>query len=349
VGAVGIGLVVAKGERRRRAARKEAERERRFGLLAGEPPAQGLRRIALAQLELAIGLLRGEGESDGLAREEAVHEARKAFKRVRALMRMLAGELGEGTARTEQEVLREIAKSMAGARDAEVLVATLDGVLKRAPRKLGRRRAVLELQGRLERERREATKAMLRDTAARERAVSELVAMRARVARWRLTEGEAAIELAGKGVRDIYRAGDRARRKAKRARGSETRAQAMHRWRRHAKELRYALEALEAQDEASGKLRATAKRADALGEMLGEDHDLVVLSERVRAQESRGARKGSKRGRAKRGRERRARRARKQLLKQIERRRNKLRERALRQGARLYAAKPKEFVRGLSR
>ena len=341
MGTLGVGLVVAKGERRRRAARREAKRERQFGLLAGEPAARGLRRIALAQLEMAIGLLGGEGgdgngdrdggasrgENDGLAQEEAVHEARKAFKRLRALIRLLEGELGERTAKREQEVLREAAKGMAGARDAEVLVATLDAVLRRAPRELGRRRAVLELKGRLERERREATRAMLADTVARERAVGELEKMRERVAGWQLTDAQTAIELAGGGLKDIYGAGDRARRKAKRARGHERRARAMHRWRKHAKELRYALEALDVQDSANERLRAAAKRADALGEVLGEDHDLVVLAERVRAQK---ARKSTKR-----------------LLKQIERRRKVLRKRALHQGARLYAAKPKKFVRRL--
>ncbi|HTW40753.1 MAG TPA: CHAD domain-containing protein [Solirubrobacteraceae bacterium] len=333
MGALGVGLVVAQSERRRRAARKEAKRERRFGLLAGERPARGMRRIALAQLEMAIGLLRGEGEGEGddegetdrLAHAEAVHEARKALKRLRALMGLLEGELGEKRSRREQEALGEVAKSMAGARDAEVLVATLNDVLKRAPSKLGKRRAVRRLKGKLERERDETSKAMLADTAARERAVGELEAMRERVAKWELTEAATAIEPAGEGLKDIYGAGDRARRKAKRARGYKRRAQAMHHWRKHAKELRYALEALDVQGSANERLRAAAKRADALGEVLGEDHDLVVLAERVQAQKSG---KSTQR-----------------LLQQIARRRKVLRKRALHQGARLYAAKPKKFVR----
>lgn len=331
MGALGVGLVVAQSERRRRTARREAKRERRFGLLAGERPARGMRRIALVQLEMAIGLLRGgggsegDGETDRLARAEAVHEARKALKRLRALMGLLEGELGEKRSGHEQEALGEVAKSMAGARDAEVLVATLNDVLKRGPSKLGRRRAVRKLRGKLERERDEASKAMLADTAARERAVGELEAMRERVSKWELTDAATAIELTGEGLKDIYGAGDRARRKAKRARGYKLRAQAMHHWRKHAKELRYALEALDVQGSANERLRAAAKRADALGEVLGEDHDLVVLAERVQAQKSR---KSTQR-----------------LLKQIERRRKVLRKRALRQGARLYAAKPKKFVR----
>lgn len=349
VGAVGIGLGLMAMARARR--ERSAARARRFGLLAGEPPAQGLRRIVLAQLDIAIELLRGE--SGGLAQEEAVHEARKAFKRLRTLMRLLQDALGAETAGRELEILRDAGRQLAGARDAEVLVATLDDVLSRAPRKLRRRRAVRELRAQLEREREEATRRMLEDTATRARVVTELEGMRARAAAWRLPE-RAAIELAGPGLERIYRAGDLARRRARKA--GKRDARAMHRWRKHAKELRYALEALGSEDSANKRIGTAAHRADALGETLGEDHDLVVLAERVQAlQAKRERRRGGRgEGRARRARRartarraRKARKARKRLLREIERRRAKLRARALRVGAKLYEHKPGRFVRRL--
>jgi hypothetical protein len=75
-----------------------------------------------------------------------------------------------------------------------------------------------------------------------------------------------------------------------------------------------------------------ARRADRLGEMLGEEHDLVVLAERVRA-EGHGCGRGTRRA----------------LLKLIDRRRKRLRRRALRDGARLYGRRPRKLLRRLRR
>jgi len=77
-----------------------------------------------------------------------------------------------------------------------------------------------------------------------------------------------------------------------------------------------------------------AGRADALGELLGEEHDLAVLAERVRS-DAHGQRARSTLGRG----------SRRALLKAIARRRRRLRKRALRDGGRLYARRPKRFVR----
>ena len=78
---------------------------------------------------------------------------------------------------------------------------------------------------------------------------------------------------------------------------------ALHEWRKHVKDLRYGAEVLEVREPAgadskrSGKRRReqirrtvkqsrriakVARRADRLGEVLGEEHDLMLLAERVR-------------------------------------------------------------------
>jgi hypothetical protein len=77
-------------------------------------------------------------------------------------------------------------------------------------------------------------------------------------------------------------------------------------------------------------LRRLGKRADRLGEMLGEEHDLAVLGAWISAH---GAAAGA--GRA----------SRRRLLKLIARRRRKLRRRALREGRELYRRKPQPFLR----
>jgi CHAD domain-containing protein len=321
--AIGIGVAMARSERERRAAHKRiAEPDRTFGLLAHERPAEGLRRIVLGQLDLAIERLRGEAEATPA---EAVHETRKAIKRLRATIRLLEGEIGAKRAKRERALLRDAARRLAGARDAEVMVATLDGLLRRQPRKLGRRRGLLELRARLEDERIATAARIQGEQAARAQIVEELGDLRARAAGWRLRDRSAG-RLADGGLERIYRAGRAAR---KHARADKRSPRAMHRWRKHVKDLRYALEALDVEGGSSKRVTKLARRADELGEALGEEHDLMLLAQRARSYEPL----------------KRHPRARKRLLRAIDRRRAQLRAQALRAGGRLYERKPRRFVR----
>ncbi len=157
------------------------------------------------------------------------------------------------------------------------------------------------------------------------------------------------------GLRRVYRKG---RARWVRAAARKPSPTALHRWRKEVKDLRYVLEVLDVHRSPStpaslgalsrGRPRAgapasqarpagqrarrlakLARRADALGELLGQEHDLALLAERVRAHAPLKRRK----------------RARRALLRTIARRRARLREQALRNGARLYARKPKRFTR----
>jgi len=277
-----------------------------------------------------------------------VHETRKALKRLRALMRLLEDELGAKRADRERAVLRDAATRLAGARDAEVMVSTLDALIERHPRKLGGRRGVVELREDLERERLRVSARTLGEAVMREQVAEELAEVRARVAKLKLPAKRSTAKLTGPGLEHIYRAGRTGRRRAGRRNAG---ARALHRWRKHVKDLRYAAEILNVREPAaagsesaskrrskqrrrmvrqSKRIAEVARRADRLGEMLGEEHDLMLLAERVRAH------KPLKRHRK---------RTRKRLLRAISRRRAGLRKRALREGERLYARKPRRFVR----
>src|SRR4029077_3359688 len=254
--AVGVGIALAKAERERRAVRtRRSERNsRRFGLLAEETPADGMQRIALSQLDFAIELVRDETK---MTPEEVAHETRKALKRLRALLRLLEGELGRKRARRERAVLRKAAGRLAGARDAEVMVSTLDEMLERHPRKLGHRRGLIELRAHLECERRAASARTLGDDAAiREQVAAELCALRARVRKWKLTD-RPADRLAGPGLEHIYRAGGAG---AARAGKHKPSPRTLHRWRKHVKDLRYALEVLDVRDRSSTAHKPSGKR-----------------------------------------------------------------------------------------
>jgi CHAD domain-containing protein len=323
--AVGVGVALAQAERSRRSAKRRLGRERRFTQLPGEHLSQALRRMALGQLDLAIELLSDEGgggRGDGRALDDkAIHETRKALKRLRALVGLLREDLGERQYKREHAILRDAARRLAGARDAEVMVDTLDALLQRHPRKLGRRRPLVELRKLLVAERVAAARQMLDDQATRGEVLRELSGLRERAQRWELPE-RPGIAIVENDLRRVYRQGQARMRRVARGKGG---AHASHEWRKRVKDLRYSAEIL--------GLRPLAHRADELGELLGEEHDLAVLAALL-PPPGRVPFKG-KRGK----------RVRKALLERIARRRRQLRKRALRKGERLYGRRPKKFAR----
>jgi CHAD domain-containing protein len=321
--ALGVGVALARAERERRALRRHDRLQSRFAPLQEEPLGSGHRRMALGQIDVVIEAL--EGGAAKTTPERRVHEARKALKRLRALLRLLQDELGEQAYERESTLLRETGRKLARARDAEVLLSTLEDLIARHPGKLASRRGVLRLRARLQRERDGAAELALANSAMHAGTLAELRAMRARVGEWQLAElgGIEAVEPA---LERLYGKGRKRMRRAAKAKGEARRMRTLHEWRKRVKDLRYAAEMLGA--------RKLAKRADKLGELLGEEHDLAVLAQRVRREAKAGRASGAP-----------GRRARRLLLKLIASRRKKLRKRALRDGERLYARKPARFVR----
>ena len=92
-----------------------------------ETPQAGVRRIALEQIDRAMRQLHG-GES-----AEAVHEARKCFKRLRALLKLARPCLAKSTYRRENRCIRDIARSLSITRDFDVMPRTLTYLIARYP------------------------------------------------------------------------------------------------------------------------------------------------------------------------------------------------------------------------
>jgi CHAD domain-containing protein len=327
---VGVAAALAKSElKRRRRKRKRGSR---------------LKRLTLEQIDLAIALLEGRR---AVPAQQTIHETRKALKRARALVRLQRGALGEGCFARNNAVLREAGRRLASARDAEVVVEALDALVKRHPKRLARSAGVARLRARLVAERERAQAQARHGAEVRGVVLTELYGAREDLKRWQPAQGDA--KTAREGLKAIYGAGRKrgrlarkvqrsagrktkssARRKAKSATGRNRRRRArmarssaaLHDWRKRAKDLRYAAEALE--------LRGVAKRADRLGEVIGEEHDLWLLEECV--QRERRCFKGDKASR-------------KELQRQIARRRGRLRKRAFKLGRALYGEPPKRFVR----
>jgi CHAD domain-containing protein len=279
---------------------------RRYRLTRDEPVPEGVARVALGRIDNALDELRGETDSSA---EDAVHTARKDMKKLRALLRLVRGEIGDKVYRRETTAFRDAGRELAGLRDADVMIATLDS-LELPEKDSGPLRQALEAH-------RIRTAAGARDQAAAG-AGERLTAARGRVADWPLeTDGFAAFE---KGLDRIYRQG---RRNMRAARKQPT-AENLHEWRKRTKDLWYHLALLE--EAWPPVMQALADEAHELSDRLGDDHDLDVLLEWARNHADAGAIEAA-----------------------VDERRLRLQADAFDYGTRLYADKPSVFVRRIGR
>jgi CHAD domain-containing protein len=248
--------------------RAERKRARRFRLEPGESARDGIARVVRGQLDLAIELL-DAGDSD---RAESVHEARKALKRLRAALRLCRQWLGEERFRQENTILRDAGRSLSGARDAEVLVETLDALRESLGPELGdgtwsgfRERLVAESEAHQDGD---------ADAERSGKVALALAGVRDRVEVWPLPEDGGPEELAG-GLERVYakarRAGRRAERRPSTARLHELRKRTKDVW--HAGQLLGSL--------SPKRVRRLRRRAHRLSDVLGDDHDLAVLLDRA--------------------------------------------------------------------
>jgi CHAD domain-containing protein len=234
----------------------------RFG--ANESLSDGFARISGELLDEAIAQLSENIRVDPV---DAVHEARKAIKKERALLRLMRGSVPRHHRRREDRALRDAGRQLSEVRDAEVMLETFESLAKRYGALLPRH-TFDQLRIHFERGPDwQHSKLALRSAA--EGAGDDLTDIRVRMGDWKLrTEGWQALE---PGIERIYRAGRQAWRGADTDRSLET----WHEWRKRVKDLWYQQRLLA---EVGGpSVQGQAQDLDKLADLLGEDHDLGVL------------------------------------------------------------------------
>ncbi len=241
-----------------------------YRLKRKETPRQGVRRVADEQLGRALESLREAPD-----RAEAVHDARKRLKKLRAVVRLVRDEVGEKHHRHVNARLRDAARRLSEARDAEVLVETLQK-LRRHFDAVTYARAFDGAERELARRRDAATRALLEEGERDEQVAEELEAARAGLADWPVdAKGWSAFS---GGLERVYRRG----RKASAAAYESGRAEDFHEWRKRVKYLWYHLRLL--QTAWPSVLEATGGEAKRLSDLLGDDHDLAVLRRTLAAE-----------------------------------------------------------------
>ena len=242
-----------------------------YRLKRGESAPEGVRRMAAEQLDKALEHLACQ---DG-KRDKHIHEARKATKRLRALVRLVRRELGDEVYALENQCYRDAGQRLSELRDATVLIETVDRLVeslgKDVPKsRFARVRAWLV-------ERRDQVYGQV---ASSDRAVQEVIAnltqARERLENWNLQrQGWGGIRV---GLQRIYARGRRDFAAAYALPSDE----AFHDWRKQAKYLWYHAQILE--NIWPSVMQALVEELDQLGELLGQDHDLAVLRATVIAE-----------------------------------------------------------------
>lgn len=242
-----------------------------FALLPEEDPSDSLRRIAVEQVEGAISQLQ---RSDDL--NEGIHEARKHFKRIRALLRLARGALPPETYSSENQYFRDLGRLLSPVRDSAVYIETLD-LLRNSYRALAADKALLQLRQQMVREHKAVLDEFAQDERRRESLIESLQGAGPRVTNWNFSGNE--FSLFRTGLRRIYGLG-RAERAAAFSRPT---TESFHAWRKRVKYLWYHLQIL--QPLWPAQLKAMERECDRLADRLGEEHDLAVLMETPGVQE----------------------------------------------------------------
>jgi CHAD domain-containing protein len=289
---------------------------RAYRLKAKEAPAEGVNRIAVGRAEKALEELRRVGEGDDLA--GSIHSARKDLKKLRSVLRLIRPVIGREQFRTENKRYRDAGRRLSSSRDAEVKLETLAALGERFGEDLPDR--ALKAWTRLLSEDRDALGDEDAVAIQIESAIGEIEVGRNEIGRWR--PSAKSWDLFAPGIERTFKRG---RRELKRVR-AKRRNEDVHQWRKRVKDLLYQLRIVRQMWPAL--LGETADQAHELTDLLGDHHDLTVLHGDLKSREELSDEKA--------------------LVAAIERRQDELLDGALDLGARLYAEKPKVFLRRLS-
>jgi CHAD domain-containing protein len=251
----------------------------RLQLGRAEVLGSGVKRVTMEQLEVAAsGFFEGESEFP-----RAVHESRKAIKRVRSLLRLVRGELNDRVFHYEDKLLRDMGRAISEIRSAAAMTGAVnlvsdlygdllaDDTFDEMTSRFEHRRDVLELNA-------------LEDPVLVERIVRDLEKAYHRYSGWP-TDTESR-EVYGVGIREGFEAIGPGL-SATYGRGRKEMVTAytrplpehFHSWRKRAKYLRHQMEFLvPLWPEVVAGMAVTLYR---LGEILGEDHDLAEVIELI--------------------------------------------------------------------
>jgi CHAD domain-containing protein len=260
--------------------------------------------------EAVLVMLAHAGTFNATGSDEPFHGARKEMKRIRAALRLLRPALGRRAYQWANARVRDAAARLTAVRDATALLQTLDKLTSQQEH--GELRALVtdlhqQLLKNRQSQRRSVTLQCLRE-------ITQHLAQTADRLRMQVPKMPD-LAAAHRGMTKIYRAGRKAYRRARRHPTTE----ALHAWRKQVKYLYYDVELMRSAYQA--RLGKAGSRTKRLGALLGDDHDLAVLRQKVEGMDRRH----------------------RPLMSAIRRARRALQAQAFAVGSRVYQSSPRRF------
>jgi len=290
-----------------------------YHLRPGERVPAGIKRVVREEIESAVRQLSGQGVAD---LDEAIHEARKSIKKIRGALRLVRPELGE-IYRVENARFRDVGLKLSEFRDAGALIETFDAMREKYRGELSPGRLASIRRGLMARKEEAEKQGGIQKVLAGMAAVLRRRALRVRT--WPLAAD--GFEAIAPGLETTF---DRGRKAMARARKYPL-PENYHEWRKRVKAHWYHVRLLE--DFWNARMQAYEKILKDLETALGEDHNLVVLQERVVAEPGFYGKEPEIR----------------LLIGLIGKYHQELRENAFALGERIYREKPGHFVRRIRR
>lgn len=279
-----------------------------------ETVPRALKRIMLEEIDQILTALAGGRR---ISRDNAIHDARKRIKKLRAVLRLAGDAVDSKILHQEDTVFRNVGRALSDARDAKILLDTFDQLheskdcdASTASIQAVRAKLVARRQAALKQQKQHGT----------DEVVHILQAAKRRVRKCTI-HGKGFSALRG-GLKKVYRRGREAFANARYDRDAIT----LHDWRKRVKDLQLHTELIK--PIWPDVLERFSSKAHELADGLGEDHDLFVLRQFL-LQESAAFPTPMDL---------------ETLLEAIDDRRRKLQQAAMTLGDRLYSEKPADFI-----
>jgi CHAD domain-containing protein len=232
-----------------------------FRIRPGESVSDGLRRVAKKELSSARTQLRKTSPPH----DDAIHEARKSIKKVRAVMELVAADEGRGLAGCRKR-MRKVNRMLSRLRDADAMLATLAKLRSKAPHALDEH-TFARVRRRLSSHKQTLMKDARRD-AVWKSVDRELRKLRKKAQQWRPMHRQ--FGALATGIRVSHGRGRKALTRARNGQGAAD----FHEWRKQIKVLWYQLRLVQRCGRGIGKDVRVLHQAET---WLGDDHNVVVL------------------------------------------------------------------------
>ncbi len=234
-----------------------------FQLKRSRAVGEEVKRIVRHQIDRALEVLR---TSDG--DDQAVHDARKRFKKVRAVLRLVRDELGDKVYQRENAHFRDLGRPLTAVRDARVLLDALGRLNKHFADELQPRAFHAVRRGL------RANQQAIRQRVLDEEKAFAVVSAGLEEAQDRVRGGHfrhRGWSALRRGLRRVYEQGATALEAAR----ADPSVEKLHEWRKQAKYLWHQLQVLV--PVWPPVMESLAEQVHELTQHLGDDHDLAVL------------------------------------------------------------------------